>query len=178
MAKKIEAGKSGKSSGGNVTDIAHAHAKKPLKPRITRSPELLAIMFDRVSKGESLDTICSTPDMPSRKSFFAWCMEDPESRSGYELALEMKGEFYAEQIVEISDRSSDDWKQDEKGRMVPDTEHIMRSKLRVDARKWVVSKLLPKKYGDKLDITQTVKNADLSDEELLLKFNLIKSKKP
>lgn len=30
---------------------------------------------------------------------------------------------------------------------------VQRSKLRVDARKWVAAKLKPKKYGDKIDVT-------------------------
>ena len=32
-------------------------------------------------------------------------------------------------------------------------EHIQRSRLRVDARKWIAAKLLPKRYGDKLQHT-------------------------
>ncbi len=34
-----------------------------------------------------------------------------------------------------------------------DHEHIQRSRLRVDARKWLMSKMAPKKYGEKLQHT-------------------------
>jgi hypothetical protein len=36
---------------------------------------------------------------------------------------------------------------------VVNTEHIQRSKLRIDTRKWNLSKMQPKKYGEKLDLT-------------------------
>ena len=38
---------------------------------------------------------------------------------------------------------------------------VQRNKLRVDARKWVLSKLAPKKYGDKLELSGD-KNAPLA----------------
>jgi Bacteriophage Sf6, terminase small subunit-like len=37
-----------------------------------------------------------------------------------------------------------------------DAEHVQRSRLRVEARKWLLSKALPKVYGDKLDLNTTI----------------------
>ncbi len=45
-------------------------------------------------------------------------------------------------------------------------EHIQRSRLRIDARKWMASKLAPKKYGEKLELDVRHSVADLSDAEL------------
>jgi hypothetical protein len=60
-------------------------------------------------------------------------------------------------ITEIADDGSNDWieRETKSGRMltVPDQEHINRSRLRIDARKWLLSKLAPRKYGDKLELT-------------------------
>lgn len=57
----------------------------------------------------------------------------------------------------VSDNSTNDYmdRVDAQGNVtrVPDHENIARARLRVDTRKWVLSKLLPKKYGDKLDVT-------------------------
>jgi Bacteriophage Sf6, terminase small subunit-like len=53
-------------------------------------------------------------------------------------------------IGAISDDSSRDWITDVDGNRVVDHDHINRARLRVDSRKWVTSKLKPRKYGDKL----------------------------
>ena len=57
---------------------------------------------------------------------------------------------------------------------VPDAEHVQRSKLRVDARKWLMAKAAPRRYGEKLDLNHSggIKLdiepdfSDLSDDEL------------
>lgn len=59
----------------------------------------------------------------------------------------------AEEILEIADDGTNDWmmRQGENGvalEPIVDHEHISRSKLRVDARKWLMAKMQPKKYGD------------------------------
>ena len=59
-------------------------------------------------------------------------------------------EAWADEIVEISDESNRDTVLTESGEH-PDNEWISRSKLRVDTRKWLLSKLMPKKYGDKIE---------------------------
>jgi len=65
-------------------------------------------------------------------------------------------EGMAEEILEISDDGRNDWTTRENGRgeLVDcvDQDHIQRSKLRVDARKWLLSKLRPDKYGDRTAI--------------------------
>ena len=48
-------------------------------------------------------------------------------------------------------------------------EHVQRSKLRVDTRKWYLSKILPKKYGDKINVEGNLNHRDatgMSDAEL------------
>lgn len=61
----------------------------------------------------------------------------------------------AEDIIDISDESSRDFIETEDGRMIPNTEAIQRSKLRVDTRKWLMAKMKPKKYGDKMEVDNT-----------------------
>jgi len=65
-------------------------------------------------------------------------------------------EHFAEEILEIADDGSNDWieRELESGHVVKvaDHKHIARSRLRVDTRKWLMSKLLPKKYGDRLGV--------------------------
>ncbi len=71
----------------------------------------------------------------------------------YARAREAQAEVRADEIVDIADDESGDFTTDEDGKRVVNHEHIQRSRLRVDARKWVASKLLPKRYGDKLQHT-------------------------
>ena len=59
-------------------------------------------------------------------------------------------------MIDIADDGSNDWvrRENERGRVsyVVDKEHIARSRLRFEARQWVISKILPKTYGDKLQL--------------------------
>lgn len=83
----------------------------------------------------------------------------------YARAKQSQADMLAEEILEIADESSKDTTKTETGELA-NNEWINRSRLRVDARKWLASKLAPKKYGDKLDINQrniTV-GKDLEDE--------------
>lgn len=122
------------------------------KPRIVRSDELVATILDRVAKGEPLSKVCDQPDMPTRKSFFEWLSKDATMVKAYKMAIEMRADLYAEEILEIADDGTRDYKVDSEGRDVVDHDHIARARLRVDARKWYASKLAPKKYGDKVDL--------------------------
>ena len=70
--------------------------------------------------------------------------------SQYARAREDQAEFYLDEIIAISDESAQDKIANEDGTERTDSEAIQRSKLKVDTRKWVMSKLAPKKYGDKI----------------------------
>lgn len=73
-----------------------------------------------------------------------------ERREQYARAREAQADKFAEDIIHISDDGSRDTYIDENGNTRTDQEVIARSRLRVDARKWLASKMAPKKYGDKL----------------------------
>ena len=64
---------------------------------------------------------------------------------------EEQADRYFEEIIEIAKDSSGDYTVDRNGERVVDHENIQRSRLRVDALKWVASKLAPRKYGDRVE---------------------------
>ncbi len=68
-------------------------------------------------------------------------------------AREAQAEVRADEIVDIADDDTNDFTADKDGKLVANNEHIQRSRLRVDARKWIAVKLLPKRYGDKMQHT-------------------------
>jgi len=75
--------------------------------------------------------------MPSMASIFLWLSKHPEFSEQYARAREAQAESHADRIVEIADDDTID----------PNHKRIM-----VDARKWVASKLKPKRYGDKAEV--------------------------
>lgn len=79
-----------------------------------------------------------------------WLHKYPEFAAQYAQARASLMEKFAEEIVQISDDGQNDTQTDEAGRTIVDYDHIARSKLRVDTRKWLMARMAPKKYGDRL----------------------------
>ena len=78
---------------------------------------------------------------------------DKAFSNNYAGACDERADAIFEEILEIADESQNDIKTLEDGRKVTDTEVVQRSRVRIDARKWVLGRMKPKKYGDKLDVT-------------------------
>ena len=121
------------------------------------SPEIASEICERLANGESLRKICeSEPDkFPTEGAVRKWVVGDVEGfGTQYTQARQVGYERMAEEILEISDDSSQDTQFTEQGAKA-DNEWINRSRLRVDTRKWLLSKCLPKIYGDRTQITAT-----------------------
>lgn len=131
--------------------MASEEASKIGRPSIY-SQELADTICDRLADGESLRSICRDPAMPSKMTVWRWLDSKPDFCAQYARARELQAENFFEEIVEIADDGSRDtyMKQNEDGSEYPavDYDHIQRSKLRVDARKWVAARMAPKKYAD------------------------------
>lgn len=85
--------------------------------------------------------------------FCGWLTKHTEQ---YARAMVLRADKMADDILQIADDGLNDSYTDENGVVRVNQDVIARSKLRVDARKWLASKMAPKKYGDKLDITANV----------------------
>lgn len=90
----------------------------------------------RVMDGKSMRAICADDGMPSKATVFQWLATDAQFRAAYVLAKQLLAETLAEEIIEIADDVSADWVEGENG-PVFDNEHVQRSRLRVDSRKWL-----------------------------------------
>lgn len=116
--------------------------------------ETAKIICMRMAEGESLREICRGDGMPGQRTVFQWLQKHSEFAQQYAKAREQLLEHWADEIVEIADDGSNDWMEREnKDGSTYETvraDHINRSRLRVDTRKWLMSKLAPKKYGDRL----------------------------
>lgn len=133
------------------------HKEKGSKPKKIGRPsiytEKLSIdICERLSKGEGLIKICRDDAMPHESTIYEWILDGKHQlfADRYARAREMQAERMAEEIIEISDEAD---KVVKSGAEKKSSAYSANQRLRVEARKWVAAKLLPKKYGDKVDLT-------------------------
>ncbi len=102
--------------------------------------ELAEEICKRISQGESVLSICEDEGMPVAKTIYNWLLDkDKESfLHKYNNARAIQAELMFDELLKIADKSDGE---------------IMRDRLRVDTRKWYLSKVLPKKFGEKVDVT-------------------------
>lgn len=109
---------------------------------------------EAIANGQSLRAICREDDMPQKRTVLQWLDKNEDFRTQYARARVEQADHFAEEILEIADDGKNDFLERENADgskySVADHEHINRSRLRVDARKWLMSKMLPKKYGDRV----------------------------
>lgn len=128
--------------------------------------KLAAEICSRIASGESVRSIGRDETMPNAATIFDWALNNKSFSEQYEQARRIQADQMFEELAEIADDGSNDWMEKElqNGEIVdmPNHEHIQRSKLRVDTRKWALSKMLPKRFGDKLDVTSDGKPLNVS----------------
>ena len=104
------------------------------------------MICDRLAAGESLRSICADPAMPSRQTVTWWAMGERGAPKTfvdqYARAREAGLLTMADEIQEIADASSE----------LESGPAVQAARLRVDARKWLLSKMMPKQFGDRLGI--------------------------
>jgi hypothetical protein len=105
----------------------------------------------RLAQGEPLTKICRDEDKPHVSTVYRWIAALPDFRDMYARAREDQADTLADEIIAISDDGGNDTYETEDGKVLTNQDIVARSRLRVDARKWVAAKLKPKKYGDKIE---------------------------
>lgn len=136
------------------------------------TPELGEAICFALAEGETLKQICAAENMPARGTVHRWLVSQDEKLKAFQDAHRVAraaGAFiHADEILEISDDGSLDMKtvvgQDGQEREVVDYEHIQRSKLRVDSRKFLMSKFAPEIFGDRVNVAG-VKDAPIETKE-------------
>jgi hypothetical protein len=115
-------------------------------------------------EGKSLRELCREDGMPAPAMVCRWLAnpKNDEFRQQYARAREYQADTLFDESLEIADDASNDWmlRQNKDGSeaWTLNGEHIQRSRLRVDTRKWMAGKLAPKKYGEKLTTELTGKD--------------------
>ena len=117
------------------------------------SAERAQPILDRLANGESLAAICGEGDAPGTSTVARWREAFPEFRDAYERARQTGLDVIADDILRIAD--------EEPGTLqsgATDSGAVAHQRLRFDARRWYLSKLAPKRYGDKLTVAGDEEN--------------------
>ena len=117
------------------------------------------MICDHIANCVSLRAISAMDGMPTVTTIMNWLADDskPEFLAQYVRAREAQADKMAEDILAIADEQSLTTETDEAGvvEVKFDAVAVQRNRLRVDARKWLASKMAPKKYGDKVQAELT-----------------------
>lgn len=135
----------------NITNVAN-----PVGRPTDYTPEYAEKICERIAEGMSLRSVCKADDMPAMSTVFKWLRLHKEFTEQYAHATEERTEAMVEDILDIADDGTNDLMTIVKGNAeyeVENKEVTNRSRLRVDTRKWIMAKMKPKKYGEKLDLT-------------------------
>ena len=103
------------------------------------TPEIAATICERLAGGETLAAICREDAMPGRSTVYQWLAANEAFADSYARAKVDRLEVMADEIVDIADSGGDP----------------QANRLRVDVRKWLLSKLAARTYGDKIDLAHS-----------------------
>lgn len=139
-------------------------------------PDVYEPILHRLASGESLNSICKDESMPHKVTVIRWRLNDgaeyEDFRTKYAIARQIGYELLEDELFDIADDGRNDWmlsNDPENEAYKLNGEHVQRSRLRVDTRKWYLSKVLPKLK----DGQQDEKPKDQS-----ITINLVDAKKP
>jgi len=98
---------------------------------------------DLVAEGASLETVGELPDMPSRRLMRGWLEDHPDFERRYEIARRERTDNLVDEAISIADSV----------RGTDSNAAVGAAKLAVDTRRWLASKLLPERFGDRLELS-------------------------
>lgn len=112
-----------------------------------RFPDVIESVLDTMRSGKSLRTACDMNNLAT-SAFMVWVSEDRKLQEQYKSAREAMIDKIADDTVALSEESPE---RGPDGKV--DTGWVSNQRLRIDTRKWLLSKLAPKKYGDKIEVS-------------------------
>ena len=138
----------GKAAGKAVKSEAKKQKGRPT----VFTPALADRICELIAEGRPNREICKMVGI-AEKSLYNWLSNNPGFVQQYATSKERQADFYAQQIVGISDEATVEVRhQGEDVVLDISSSAVARNRLRIDARKWIASKLAPKKYGEKLQV--------------------------
>lgn len=120
-------------------------------------------ILDSIRSGQSVRSIIdksATGTLPSFVTFCEWLNDDLELAKQYSHACEIRAEKIFEDVLTIADGLN----------AIDEPLQVQRDRLRIDARKWMLGKMMPKKYGDKVQMEANVNTATTFSIKDLVNF--------
>ena len=102
--------------------------------------ELAIRLCSEIALGRSLRKVCLEDWSPCMSTIFRWLLTNKEFKEQYAIASQQKADAHADEIQDLADD------------VELDQMAIAKAKLQIDTRKWIASKLKPKKYGEKIEV--------------------------
>ncbi len=121
-------------------------------PTFPYDPHKALIVLWQIANGMTMKDVAAQVGLPSRTVIWEWTLDVPEFAEAYARATEFKARGMFEDLPELADTATN--------------ENAQAVRLQVDTRRWVLSKMLPRIYGDKITADMTL-SATL--EQLVLK---------
>ncbi len=121
------------------------------------TPEIGELVCELIAEGQSLRQIALRDSMPTVSTMMLWASKGDAGDERYQAfaeqyvrAMAVRADYMAEQLIDIADDASHDIFVDDEGNERVNFDNIQRAKLRIETRKWLMGKMKPKKYGDKI----------------------------
>lgn len=167
-----------------VKTPAKAKAKPKAKRRVGRPSKYTQALSDKLcselAQGKSLRTICKSTVFPSTVTVFKWMRTNEEFLNQYTRAKEESADSLTDEMLDIADNATNDYMEElgkdgqSKGYQL-NGDHVRRSTLRIETRKWLASKLKPKRYGNNVSVavkeSKEFSKENLGELEAYLKEN-------
>ena len=137
------------------------------RPSVYNSELAQEICNTIASSSKGTKKLCAeNPHWPCQDTLFTWLKTYTEFSEQYAKAKRSQIEVLVDEILEIADDSSQDILVNEEGKEIYNSEKVARSRLRIDTRKWLACKLVPRVYGVKPEDTHT--NHESSLKQLMV----------
>ena len=127
------------------------------RAEIAYMPDTADLVLDELMAGRTLEDICADPDMPSARSVRRWVRDDREGFAArYREAREVGCQVIGDQMLRIVDDRRNDWitwrRDDGTLARMLDPQRVNRALARVSTRRWLLSRMLPKQFGDRPEL--------------------------
>jgi hypothetical protein len=112
-------------------------------------------VIEEIIEGRSLRSILKDKGMPSASNFLRWLSLDELKQKQYARACEARADYLFEQTIEIANNTEagTETTVDHNGIKIVTKDMLGHRRLKIDAIHWHISKMNPKKYGNKIDLT-------------------------
>jgi len=117
--------------------------------------DIFCDIIDEIIEGRSLRDILKDNGMPRAGTFFKWLDGDSEKNTQYGRACELRADFLFEKALSIAENTENGTETtvDHNGVKIVTKDMLGHRKLKIDTINWHLTKMNPKKYGNKIDVT-------------------------